>query len=123
MRTATFIIALLGGILGILMGFIAMAVGGIASAFGSSEGGSIAGLGISAIAASMLGIVCGSLYYARKATLLMGFGLLISAVWHFISISAFAVPGGTLLIIATLLAFMGRGKASAPKPPENAPAV
>jgi len=121
MRTATFVLALVGGILGILMGFIAMAVGGVASALGSSEGGSVVGLGISAIAASTLGIVCGSLYFARKASTVMALGLLVAAVWHFISISAFAVPGGTLLVIATLLAFLGRGNVSARRA-EKAPA-
>src|SRR5690625_7087095 len=78
MRTASFVLGLVGGILGILAAILAMFIGGVGSAFEASDSGSIIGLGFSALLASVLGIVgaalvkgkpkVGSLLIDRKST-------------------------------------------------------
>ena len=86
-------------------GLFAMAVGGLGA------GNSIVGLGISAIAASVMGILCGGLYFGGKRQGLMSAGLIVAAIWHLISISAFAIPGFLLLLLAGIFAWLGRMKA------------
>jgi hypothetical protein len=95
-RILELVLGIIGGILGLLGGGFAL----IFSAFAPSVGG----LGISAVLASIVGIV-GAAYVMQNARY-GGIILLVSAVWLLISISAFAVPGAVLLGIAGLLALL-----------------
>jgi hypothetical protein len=95
-RTMEMVLGIIGGILGLLGGAFAL----IFSAFAPSIGG----LGVSAVIASIVGIV-GSAYVMQNAKY-GGIILIISALWLLISISAFAVPGAVLLGIAGLLALL-----------------
>jgi hypothetical protein len=95
-RTVELVLGIIGGVLGLLGGGFAL----IFSAFAPSIGG----LGVSAVLASIVGIV-GAAYVVQNAKY-GGIILIISAVWLLISISAFAVPGAVLLGIAGILAIL-----------------
>src|SRR5699024_11636779 len=101
MRTASFVLGLVGGILGILAAILAMFIGGVGSAFEASDSGSIIGLGFSALLDSVLGIVVAALVKGKPkvGSLLM----FIAGIWVIISISAFYVVSGIFLIIAALI--------------------
>jgi len=101
MRTASFVLGLVGGILGILAAILAMFIGGVGSAFEASDSDSIIGLGFSALLASVLGIVGAALVKGKPkvGSLLM----FIAGIWGIISISAFYVVSGILLIIAAII--------------------
>ena len=93
-RTVELVLGIIGGIFGLLGGAFAL----IFSAFAPSVGG----LGISAVLASIVGIV-GAAYVLQNAKI-GGVILVVSALWLLISISAFGVPGAVLIGIAGLLA-------------------
>ncbi len=93
-RIVELVLGIIGGILGLLGGAFAL----VFSAFAPSVGG----LGISAVLASIAGIV-GAAYVMQNARV-GGIILVVSALWLLISISAFGVPGAVLLGIAGLLA-------------------
>ncbi len=93
-RTIEIVLGILGGIFGLLGGIIAV----LFSVFASD----ILSLGISAIIASIVGII-GAVYVLRNAKI-GGIILLISALWLLISISLFGVLGAVLLGIGGLLA-------------------
>ncbi len=96
-RTIELVLGIIGGIFGLLGGAFAI----ILSAFGGTE---ILALGISAILASIVGIV-GSVYVKNNAKT-GGIILIVSAVWLLISISAYGILGAVLLGIAGLLALI-----------------
>src|SRR5699024_490645 len=101
MRTASFVLGLVGGILGILAAILAMFIGGVGSAFESSDSDSSIGLGFSAILASVPGIVGAAFVRGRpKVSSLLMF---IAGIWGIISISAFFVVSNILLIIAAII--------------------
>jgi hypothetical protein len=89
-RTLELILGILGGVFGLLGGVFAL----IFSAFEPS----VFGLGVSAVVASIVGLV-GAIYVTQNAKY-GGIILIISAVWLLISISAFGVLGAVLLGIA-----------------------
>lgn len=95
-RTTEFVIGLIGAIFGFIGAFIAL----LFSTFSSD----ITGLGISALLASILGIV--GAIYVKKNPRIAAILLLISAIWVFISISLFGVIPGILLGIAGILALV-----------------
>lgn len=96
-RTIELVLGIIGGIFGLLGGIFAVLFGSIAAA-------DIVILGISAILASIIGIV-GSIYVTRNAKI-GGIILIVSAVWLLISISLFGVMGSILLGIAGLAALL-----------------
>src|SRR5699024_9874268 len=101
MRTASFVLRLVGGILGILAAILAMFIGGVGSAFEASDSDSIIGLSFSALLASVLGIVGAALVKGKsKVDSLLMF---ITCIWGIISISAFYVVLGILLIIVAII--------------------
>jgi ribosomal protein L40E len=93
-RTVELVLGIIGGIFGLLGGVFAL----MFSAFAPSVGG----LGVSAVLASIVGIV-GAAYVMQNAKW-GGIILIVSAVWLLISISAFGVPGAVLLGLGGLLA-------------------
>jgi hypothetical protein len=123
MRTATFVLGLVGGIFGILFGIVALAAGGIGNALDEGSGNQIVGLGVSAMAAATVAIICASIYFAGRRPGLMAAGLAIAGVWHVISISYFGIVGGLLILLAALFAFLGRkGFVQRPSSPASPPA-
>lgn len=95
-RTLELVLGVIGGIFGLLGGLFAI----VFSVFGPE----LLYLGMSAILASILGII-GSVY-VRNNPRRGGAVLIISAVWLLISISAFAIPGTVFLGIAGVLALI-----------------
>ncbi|HEV2124842.1 MAG TPA: hypothetical protein VGW38_19005 [Chloroflexota bacterium] len=108
MQTTTLITGVLGGVFGILMGLIAMAVGGTANVFEEGSGNTAVWLGLSAIAAATVAIICASLAFGGTRPDLMAALLIVSGIWHLISISFFAIPGTVLILLAALVAFLSR---------------
>ncbi|MGC9517466.1 MAG: DUF4064 domain-containing protein [Methanomicrobiales archaeon] len=94
-RTIELVLGIAGGIFGLIGGVIAVLLGSFA-------GDEIVLLGISAILASIVGIV-GSVYITKDPKI-GGIVLVVSAIWLLISISLFGVLGTILLGISGLLA-------------------
>ena len=95
-RTMGLVLGIIGAIFGLIGGVFAI----ILSAFV----GEILTLGISAIIASIVGII-GSVYVKSNAKN-GGIILIISAIWLLISISAYGILGTILLGISGLLALI-----------------
>lgn len=94
-RTIELVLGIAGGIFGLIGGVLAVLLGSFA-------GDEIVLLGISAILASIVGIV-GSVYITKDPKI-GGIVLIVSAIWLLISISLFGVLGTILLGISGLLA-------------------
>ncbi|MDI6644324.1 MAG: hypothetical protein QME14_04630 [Methanobacteriaceae archaeon] len=90
--------------LGIVGGIFGLLGGTFAVFFGSFAGDEIVLLGISAIMASIVGIV--SSVYVTKNPKIGGIVLIVSAIWLLISISLFGVLGTILLGLAGFLAVL-----------------
>jgi hypothetical protein len=95
-RTIELILGLMGGIFGLLGGVFAL----MFSAFAPSVGG----LGISAVLASIVGIIAAA--YVMQNAKWGGIILILSAIWLLISISLFGVLGAVLLGLGGLLAII-----------------
>ena len=95
-RTIELILGIMGGIFGLIGGVLAL----MFSAFAPSVGS----LGISAVLASIVGII--SAAYVMQNAKWGGIILILSAVWLLISISLFGVLGAVLLGLAGLLAII-----------------
>ena len=95
-RTVELVLGIIGGIFGLLGGVFAL----MFSAFAPSVGG----LGVSAVLASIVGII-GAAYVLQNAKW-GGLILIVSAVWLLISISVFGLPGAVLLGLGGLLAVL-----------------
>ena len=106
MRTASLVLGIIGGVFGIIAGFLAMLFGGAGAAFQAEGSGTIVGLGIAAVFIGVVGIVGGALAprYPKAAALLQ----LFSCVAGFIAVSLFWIFSGILLLIGAGLAFFGR---------------
>lgn len=107
-RTAEFVLGLIGGIFGIIGGVLAMGVGGAAAAFGASGGNTVGSLGVLAIVFSILGIV-GAVVVRSKGKL-GGLFMTIAAIGGVISISAFYILPGILLIIPGLMGLIKKSQ-------------
>jgi len=97
-RTLELVLGIIGGIFGLLGGLFAV----LFSVFASE----VLYLGISAILASILGII--GAIYVRGSPRNAGIILIVSAIWLLISISAFAIPGTIFLGISGILAIVRR---------------
>jgi hypothetical protein len=95
-RTIEMVLGILGGVFGLIGGVFAL----VFAAFAPSVGG----LGLSAVLASIVGIV-GAVYVGQNPKI-GGIILIISAIWLLISISVFGVLGAVLLGIAGLIALI-----------------
>ena len=104
MKVAALIIGIFGSMAGFIGGILGLIVGGIDAAFGGST--EIAWLGFGAIGMSVVGLVGAALSMAKPR---VAAGLMVaSAVLGTIFISLFYVVAAALLIIAALLALLGR---------------
>jgi nitrate reductase NapE component len=108
MRVTSLVLAIVGGVVGIMFGLLAMAVGGVSDELEEGSGTTVIWLGVSAIAASVLGIVAGGLHFGGKRRTLMSFVLLVAGVWHLVSISYFGIFGFLLLLLAAIFAWLSR---------------
>ena len=95
-RTIELILGIMGGIFGLIGGVFAL----MFSAFAPSVGS----LGISAVLASIVGIIAAA--YVMQNAKWGGIILILSAIWLLISISLFGVLGAVLLGLGGLLAIL-----------------
>ncbi|CAM3119773.1 DUF4064 domain-containing protein [Lactiplantibacillus plajomi] len=101
-RTAELVLGIIGGIFGMIGGFLALTIGSIGSAFGASGAGEVNGLGIACILVSALAIVFAALI--NRNHVLMGWFIIICGVLNFILVSYFGILSGLLILIAGGLA-------------------
>lgn len=120
MRIASFVMAIIGTVFGIIFGLFAMAVGGVANAFSEGAGDGVVALGMSAIAACLFGMLCSGFHFGGKRQGWMAAGLFVAAGWHVISISWYGAPGFLFFFLAALFAVFGRSPA-APRAPARGP--
>lgn len=114
--TASMVLGITGGVIGIFAALIAMFIGGVGAAFAAEGGGTIIGLGFAAVFIAVLGIVGGAMARSKPKPaaimqLLAGFG-------GFIAVSAAWLISGPLLLVGSALAWAGR-----PKPMPAGPAA
>ena len=107
-RTTEFVLGLLGGIFGFFAAFAALFIGGIDAAFSSSGTSDIVGLGWAAVIFSIVGIV-GSAMVKSKAKV-GGILMIIAAIAGVISVSAFYILPGILLLIGGLMGVFRKDK-------------
>ena len=103
MRVVVLVLAIIGGVLGVLFAFLAMFVGAIGEELTGDS--TVIWLGLSALGASVLGIICGATSFGSRRKKLSAFGLIVAAIWHAISISLFGIPGLIFFLLAGLLGF------------------
>lgn len=107
-RVGEMVLAITGGIFGIIFGIVALGVGGLQSAV-HSGGTNVAINGGVSILFSALALVAA--FFVSSKSKLAGWLLIISAVGGVISISAFYILPFILLLIAGLMClFRGRAK-------------
>ncbi|MBE7097870.1 MULTISPECIES: DUF4064 domain-containing protein [Bacillus] len=107
-RTTEFVLGLIGGIFGILCAFIALFIGGVASAMEAEGASNVIGLGWAAVALSILGIV-GSVMVKSKAKV-GGVMMTIAAIGGFICISFIYILPAVLLLIGGLMGIFRKEK-------------
>ena len=104
MKLAALIIGIFGSMAGFIGAILGLIVGGIDAAIGG--GAQIAWLSFGAMGMSVVGLVGAALAIAKPR---IAAGLMVvSAVLGTIFISLFYVPAAVMLVIAALLAFLGR---------------
>jgi hypothetical protein len=107
-RTGEMVLAILGGVFGIIGGIIALGVGGVQSAV-HSGGSNVAINGGVAIAFSALAIIAA--FFVSSKSKLAGWFLVVAAIGGLIAISAFYILPFILLLIAGLMCLLrGRKK-------------
>lgn len=99
-RTGELVLGIIGGIFGIFGAIFAIIFGGIGAAFGA--GNMILWLGFSAMIFSIIGLVGSTITKGKKK--LGGWLMIGSAVGGTISISAFYILPGLLLLIGGIMA-------------------
>ncbi|MFJ8531494.1 DUF4064 domain-containing protein [Bacillus sp. NPDC094106] len=110
-RTTEFVLGLIGGIFGILCAFIALFIGGIASAMEADGANSVIGLGWLAVLLSILGIV-GSVVVRSNAKA-GGIMMTIAAIGGFICVSFVYILPAVLLLIGGLMGIFRKDKTAA----------
>ena len=106
MKTAALVLGIIGGIGGFIGAIIALAIGGIGSAFGSSGANTVMGLAWIAIPFALVGIIGGAIAIAKPTA--AGILMLIGGIGGIIAISVGFIFGGPLLIIGGILALRCR---------------
>ena len=106
MRIAALIVGIFGAIAAFIGSVFALLIGGLGGALGVEEAGTVVVGGSIALLMSIVGLIGAALSIAkpRVAAALMG----ISAIVGLIAVFAAYVLGTVLLIIAAILAFLGR---------------
>lgn len=104
MKLAALIVGIFGSMAGFIGAIFGLIVGGIDAAIGG--GAQIAWLSFGAMGMSVVGLVGAALAIA-KPRIAVGL-MVVSAVLGTIFISLFYVPAAVMLVIAALLAFLGR---------------
>ncbi|MBA3474012.1 MAG: hypothetical protein H0T57_12435 [Rubrobacter sp.] len=106
MRTASLVLGIIGGVFGIIAGFLAMLFGGVGLAVEGEGAGTVVGLGFAAVFIGVVAIVGGALAprYPKVAAILQ----LFACVAGFVAVSLFWIFSGILLLIGAGLAFFGR---------------
>ena len=118
MRIAALIVGILGSLAGVIGAIVAMAIGGIGVGVGeivedstvTSEGREIVWLGVVALIASLVGLVGAALAIAKPR--ISATAMLLAAIVGFICVFVAYIIGGLLLLVAAILAFLGRKEAS-----------
>lgn len=105
MKLAALIIGIFGAMAAFIAAIIVIVAGGFFEAVGVG-GAEIAGPGFWALAMSVVGLV-GAALAIGKPRIAAG-AMVVSAIGGTISISLFYAPAAVLLLIAALLAFLGR---------------
>jgi hypothetical protein len=106
MVKAEFILGLLGGIFGFVPAVLALGIGSLAAGFGGSI--NIAGLGLLAIVASIVGIIGAAVSGGNPK---VGGGLMvISAVMGLIGVSFFYLLSAVLLFVGGIMSLIKKTK-------------
>lgn len=109
-RAGEMVLAILGGVCGIIGGLLAVGLGGAQDAVGD-QSMNVGSLGWAAIGFSTLAIVAA--FFASSRSKLAGWMLIVSAVGGLISISFFYILSFILILIAGLMCLLrGRKKAT-----------
>jgi hypothetical protein len=106
MRTGALVLGLIGGLAGLLSAVFALFVGGLGGAFEAEGAGAVVGAGWAALFFSLLGLAGAALSLAKPV--LAAVIMAVAAIAIAISISLFAVIATPMLLIAALLAFLGK---------------
>lgn len=104
MRIAALVVGILGALAAFVMALFAAGVGSIGAVLHQSGAQEITGLALSAWGASILGLVGAILALSKPVAAWIC--CFIAALWGVVSISAFGIPGGVLLLVAALLSFL-----------------
>lgn len=107
-RVGEMVLAIVGGIFGIIFGIVALGLGGVQSALHAS-GSNVAINGTIAILFSTLAIVMA--FFVSSRPKLAGWLLLLAAVGGLVSISAFYILSFILILIAGLMSLLRGRKA------------
>ncbi len=103
-RKTEFTWGLIGGIIGVIVAFIALAIGGVAGAFNAEGASMVVSLGWFALLFAIIGIVGGAL--VKNHTKVGGWLMIVGAIGGIISISIFYILPCVLLIIGGLMALI-----------------
>lgn len=104
MKVTAFVVGLIGSFAAFFAALLAGMVGGLSTALHTGDAHTTLILGVSAWAASVLGLVGTCLVWRfPKASWIC---LTIATVWIVISVSAFGVPGGVLFFLGAIFAFV-----------------
>lgn len=102
-------IGVVGGVTGV--------AAGIASIVLAPPGdGEAAALGISTLAAALLGLACAAIIFMGRVRPLVILGLFAAVAWHMVSNPLLGVPGGLLLLLSAVFALMSLEEAPASEP-------
>ena len=108
MAKTSFILGLIGGIVGFFSGILALAVGGLAGVFGAEGAGTVSSLGWVAIVFSILAIISSVLIGSKRK--LGGWLMIISGIAILICISLFGILPAVLLVIGGIVALSKKDK-------------
>ena len=106
MVKAEFVLGLLGGIFGFIPSVLALGIGSLAAGFGG--GIQIAGMGLLAILASIMGIVGAAVSGGNPKV--GGVLMIISAVLGLIGVSFFYLLSAVLLFVGGIMALIKKSK-------------
>ncbi|HLQ82499.1 MAG TPA: DUF4064 domain-containing protein [Pseudogracilibacillus sp.] len=103
-RVAEMILGILGSIFGVIGGLFAIMIDGIGKEFGSTDSGSITGLGIAVILTCIITLILSCVI--NKKRVLIGVLLIIGGILNIIFISFFGILSGILILVAGILALI-----------------
>ena len=109
MRALAFVLALVGGLLGMTVGVYFVVVGEEAAGVHFYASSLITILGVSLILSSLLGLVCGFAYRRGSNRFLAALGLVVAAAWSLLSLGVFSAA---LFLLAALLALVAGNRPS-----------